>query len=169
MIGRARGTIVATRGGMLEAELPFVRAGDTVVIRGGGRDARARVVALQGTCATLAPWCALDGIARGDPVTADASAAFAALGTALLGRAMDASGAVLDGGPPIRSARMGRDPGALGVRARSSSTPASARSMGRSRSGAAHGSASSGRREPASRPSWRQSFAARTPTPPSSR
>ena len=115
MIGRARGTIVATRGGMLEAELPFVRAGDTVVIRGGGRDARARVVALQGTCATLAPWCALDGIARGDPVTADASAAFAALGTALLGRAMDASGAVLDGGPPIRSARMGRDPGALAL------------------------------------------------------
>jgi type III secretion protein N (ATPase) len=111
VIGRARGTIVATRAGMLEAELPFVRAGDTVAIRSGRREAHARVVALEGTRATLAPSCAVDGIARGDVVTA-AGAAFGPLGTLLLGRAIDASGAALDGGPAVRSFRVGRDRGA---------------------------------------------------------
>jgi type III secretion protein N (ATPase) len=89
---------------MLEAELPFVRSGDTVAIHSRTSVAGARVVALHGTRVTLAPWSAVDGIARGD-VVAVAPSADVALGTSLLGRAVDAQGAVLDGGRPIRSAR----------------------------------------------------------------
>ena len=112
MIGRARGTIVASGAGMLEAELPFVCAGETVAIRGAGRDAHARVIALRGTRASLAPFGTVDGIARGDVVTAGGSAGFGPLGCVLLGRAIDASGAALDGGRALRSTRAGRDPGA---------------------------------------------------------
>lgn len=112
MIGRGCGTVVATRGGLLEAELPFARAGDIVSVRGGST-VTARVVALSGTRCTLAPWSALDGIGRGDAVVVEPPSC--GLGTVLLGRAVDAHGAALDGRPPIRAQRFVREFPIIGV------------------------------------------------------
>jgi len=114
MIGRGCGTVVATRGGMLEAELPFARAGDLVAVHGGGGVTTARVVALSGTRCTLAPWGTLEGIGRGDSVALE-PASCGRVGTALLGRAVDAHGAALDGGPPIRAQRCVREFPMVGI------------------------------------------------------
>lgn len=101
MIARACGAAVAVRGGLVEAELPYARVGDGVRI---GRLA-ARVVALQGARALLAPFEALGGVALGTPVAVSPEALAVPLGTPLLGRALDARGSPLDGGPAPRGRR----------------------------------------------------------------
>lgn len=106
MIGRPIGTIVATRGAVAEAELPFVRVGDGVRICARDAAVGARVAALHGTRAVLAPLDALDGVASGDRVEGDPSVLGLPFGTTLLGRAVDAGGAPLDGGPPPRGRRL---------------------------------------------------------------
>ena len=108
--GRAIGAIVGTRGALLEATLPFARLGDgvRVIACDAARVPHAlaaRVAALHGTCALLAPFGAVDGTAVGDRVEADPDVLAFAFGTALLGRAVDAAGGVLDGGPPARGRR----------------------------------------------------------------
>ena len=113
MKGRAGGAVVATRGHLLEAELPFARVGDGVRILAGAADAgavrgvaaygrAARVAALHGSRVLLAPFGAVEGVAVGDRVERDPSVLALPLGTPLLGRAVDAAGAPLDGGPPPR-------------------------------------------------------------------
>ena len=118
MIARPRGSVVATRGQLIEAELPFARVGDGVRIC--ARDARvnARIAALRGNRAVLAPFGALDGVAGGDRVAADPAVLALPLGTPLLGRAVDAAGAPLDGRPPPRGRRLTTDsaPPAVGER-----------------------------------------------------
>lgn len=104
MIGRPAGTVVATRGHVLEAELPFARLGDGVRVHGRGGALSARVAALHGARVLLAPFGGIDGVAVGDRVTSDPLALALALGTPLLGRAIDASGAPLDGIPATRVA-----------------------------------------------------------------
>jgi len=102
VIGRPTGAVVATRGGLVDAELPGARVGGGVWIRAAGRDVAGEVVALCGGRAVLAPWSSLAGVAVGDPVATDDAVLRTVLGTALLGRALDASGAPLDGGPRPR-------------------------------------------------------------------
>ncbi|MEA2665850.1 MAG: synthase in type secretion protein [Candidatus Eremiobacteraeota bacterium] len=125
MIGRSVGRVVATRGPLVEAELPGVRVGDGVRIGGAsalGAPARtgvrsrgtsavlaARVAGLHGSRALLAPFGAADGIAVGERVEADPDALALVLGTPLLGRAIDAAGVPLDGRPAARGRRAGAD------------------------------------------------------------
>jgi FliI/YscN family ATPase len=100
VIGRPVGRVVATRGHLIEAELPFARVGDGVRICARDVGVNARVAALHGPRIVLSPFGGLEGVACGDRVESDASVLGVALGTPLLGRAIDAAGAPLDGLPP---------------------------------------------------------------------
>ncbi len=106
MIGRATGRVEATRGGLVTVRLPFARIGDGVRIVSAARAACARIVSVDGERAVAAPFGAVDGIAAGDRVVADASVLSLPLGTRLFGRAIDAGGEPIDGRPPIRGARV---------------------------------------------------------------
>jgi type III secretion protein N (ATPase) len=110
VIGRPLGTIVAARGPVAEAELPFARVGDGVRICARDLVVGARIGALHGTRAVLVPFGALDGVAGGDRVESDPSVLALPLGMALLGRAVDAAGAPLDGGWPPRGLRRRANP-----------------------------------------------------------
>lgn len=118
MIGRSTGAVVATRGHVVEAELPFARVGAGVRVCARDLAVNARVAALHGTRALLAPFGALDGVAHGDRVEADPAVLALALGTPLLGRAVDAFGAPLDGRAAPRGRRIatGAAPHAVGAR-----------------------------------------------------
>ena len=106
MIGRTTGTIVATNGLLVDVFIPSMRVGEGARIRTRD-DARidARVVAVDGRRATLAPLGSLDGIAVGDRVECDPAALTLVLGTPLLGRACDAAGRSLDGMSAASGAR----------------------------------------------------------------
>jgi type III secretion protein N (ATPase) len=106
VIGQSVGRVVGTRGHLVEAELPFARVGDGVRICARDAAVHARVTALQGSRALLAPHRAIDGVAAGDRVAADPAVLTLPLGTPLLGRAIDASGAPLDGRPAARGRRL---------------------------------------------------------------
>ena len=97
MIARAVGSVVATRAHTLDAMLPCARVGDGVRVCARDVVVNARVAALQGTRALLAPFGAVDGVAVGDRVESDPAVLRLPLGTPLLGRAIDACGAPLDG------------------------------------------------------------------------
>lgn len=115
MNARAIGSVVATRGQLAVAELPLVRVGDGVRICARDVRVNARVAALDGTRALLAPFGALDGVARGDGVEADPAVLALPLGTPLLGRAVDAAGSPLDDRPAPKGRRIGADAGSLAV------------------------------------------------------
>jgi type III secretion protein N (ATPase) len=102
MIGSPVGSVTAARGGLVDARIVAlpVGCGARIVTRGGLR-VPARVIAAAGGGVTLAPFADLDGVAVGDRVEADPSALDVVLGTAALGRAIDATGAPLDGGPVL--------------------------------------------------------------------
>jgi FliI/YscN family ATPase len=100
--GRAVGSVVATRGHLVEAALPFARVGDGVRVCARDLAVHARVAALHGTRTLLAPFGAAGGIALGDRVACDPAVLRLPLGTPLLGRAIDACGAPLDGRPAAR-------------------------------------------------------------------
>jgi flagellum-specific ATP synthase len=103
MIGVAVGTVVATRGGLIEALLPAARIGTGArIVLSDGRRLLARVTALAAGRALLAPFGTLDGLGVGDRVEADMTVLDTCLGTALLGRAIDGVGRPLDGGPQPR-------------------------------------------------------------------
>lgn len=118
MIGRPVGSVVATRGQLVEAELPFARLGDGVRICARDIAVNARVAALCGPRTVLAPLGGVDGVAAGDRVEADPSVLALVFGTPLLGRAIDASGTPLDGRPVLRGRRVatGTPPRAVGER-----------------------------------------------------
>lgn len=102
MIGRPSGVVTAIRGPLAEATLPLARIGAGVRIDARAVAVAARVVALHGPRAVLAPFGSLDGVACGDAVACDPAALRAPLGTVLLGRAVDAACAPLDGRPQSR-------------------------------------------------------------------
>ncbi|HYZ16597.1 MAG TPA: hypothetical protein VE591_09360 [Candidatus Acidoferrum sp.] len=110
MIGRPQGKIIASRGHVLEAELPLVPIGAGVRVIGETVRLAARVAALHGSRAILAPFGSIDRIASGDRVEADPSALALPLGTALLGRAIAPDGAPLDSGPVPRVRRVAVEP-----------------------------------------------------------
>lgn len=95
---RAVGRISAVRGTLVEAALPFARVGG--VARIGG--VAARVVALRGDAALLAPFAAVSGVACGDRVVNDPRAGALPLGTPLLGRAVAPDGTPLDARGGVR-------------------------------------------------------------------
>jgi FliI/YscN family ATPase len=107
--GRGIGSVVGSRGQLLEAELPFASVGQGVRITGEGVRLGARVAALQGPRVLLAAFGALDRIAAGDRVEADPDVLSLPLGTPLLGRAIAADGAPLDGKASPRGTRRAVD------------------------------------------------------------
>ena len=109
MIARARGSVVGTRGQLLEAELPSARVGDGVRICARDAIVNARIAALHGNRAIVAPFGDLHGVARGDGIAVDPAALTLSLGTPLLGRSVDAAGVPLDGLPPPRGRRRTAD------------------------------------------------------------
>ncbi|HTD37927.1 MAG TPA: hypothetical protein VK669_10465 [Candidatus Limnocylindrales bacterium] len=115
MTGRALGAVAGTRGPLVEAELPFARVGDGVRVCARDAVVHARVVALHASRAALAPFGAIDGVAAGDRVAGDPSVLALPLGTPLLGRAIDAAGAPLDGRPAARGRRVAADARARAV------------------------------------------------------
>jgi FliI/YscN family ATPase len=112
VIGSPAGSIVAIRGGLVEAHMPAVciGAGARIATR-AGRVVPARVSAVNGARVSLAPFAGVDGIAAGDRVVADAGALEVCVGSACLGRALDALGAPLDHRPAPTGKRRG-SPGA---------------------------------------------------------
>jgi FliI/YscN family ATPase len=115
VIARAGGSVVATHGQLIEAELPFARVGDGVRICARDVRVNARIAALHGSRVVLAPFGALEGVAGGDPVAAEPAVLALPLGTPLLGRAVDAAGAPLDGGRPPRGRRLTTEAAPLAV------------------------------------------------------
>ena len=116
MIGRAVGRVLATRGGLIEAELPCARVGDGVRVCSQRANVAARVAAIDATRALLAPLGVVDRIAAGDHVEVDPSVLRLPLGTPLLGRAIDPDGTPLDArayprGRRIAAGLVSRNPG----------------------------------------------------------
>jgi FliI/YscN family ATPase len=111
MIGRPQGKVVATRGHVLEAELPFVPVGAGVRVVNETVRLGARVAALHGSRVMLAPFGSIDRIASGDRVEGDPSALALPLGTPLLGRAIAPDGTPLDSRPAPRGRRIGAEAG----------------------------------------------------------
>ncbi len=107
--------MVATRGHVVEAELPLARVGDGVRISGERVRLAGRVAALHGARALLAQFGGVDGIALGDRVAVDPAALALVLGTPLLGRAIDAAGLPLDGRPAPHGRRVAAELGSHAV------------------------------------------------------
>lgn len=93
------GTVATARAGVIEARLPGAAVGDGVRISYRGGAVAGVVSALAAGRALIAVHSAVEGIATGDEVALDPVAAYMPLGTALLGRAIDAHGGALDGSP----------------------------------------------------------------------
>lgn len=101
----ACGIVRGAHGGLLEASLPGASVGSGVRIARSGGDLSGIVVGVRDGMATIAAHGPLDGIAAGTPVRSDPGALALPLGTALLGRALDARGDALDGGGPVAGRR----------------------------------------------------------------
>ncbi len=106
MIGRAVGSVIGLDARGIAALLPTARAGDAALVR--TRDGTAiptRVVAVERGRTLLAPADDPDGAGAGDRVELDRLALTGILGTPLLGRAIGADGAPLDGRRPPAGSR----------------------------------------------------------------
>ncbi len=100
MIGRIVGSVTGIDARGIAALLPAARAGDAALVRtAAGTAIAARVVAVERGRTLLAPADDPDGAAAGDRVELDRLALSGILGTPLLGRALTAGGAPLDGRP----------------------------------------------------------------------
>jgi type III secretion protein N (ATPase) len=106
MSGRARGCIVRALGASAVAALPGARLGDGVRVVTRTGSIACRVAAVERSRVALVPFGSLRGAAVGDVVELDPHALSAVLGFGVLGRALDASGAPLDGGEAPRGARV---------------------------------------------------------------
>jgi type III secretion protein N (ATPase) len=98
-----------TVGPALIVALPGARVGDGVrVTRAGGLPLGGEVVAVQRARATIAPFGSLEGIGVGDRVELEPGPPASPRGFAALGRALDAAGAPLDGGPVLEAPAFAR-------------------------------------------------------------
>jgi FliI/YscN family ATPase len=103
VIARRVGHIVRALGETLVAVVPGVRVGDGVRIEKSHGDAvEGEITAVERERVRISPRGPIAGIAVGDRVVSDGIGADIACGAALLGRAIDAAGTPLDGGPPFR-------------------------------------------------------------------
>ncbi len=103
MIARRAGHVVRALGETLVAVVPGVRVGDGVRVetsRGCAVDGE--ITAVERERVWISPRGPIEGIAVGDRVVSDGVGADIACGAVLLGRALDAAGTPLDGGPPFR-------------------------------------------------------------------
>jgi type III secretion protein N (ATPase) len=108
VIGSPIGTIVSTRGGLLVAALAGLAVGaGTRVTTSAGSIVPARVTDVDGDRVTLTPFAGIEGVAAGDRVEADPEALAVPVGSACLGRAIDALGRPLDGRVAITGIRGG--------------------------------------------------------------
>jgi type III secretion protein N (ATPase) len=107
VIGRAGGSVVSLDTRTIVAALTGARAGDGArIATGHGASIPARIVAVERGRAVLAPLDDADGVRPGDRVALDPGALTAIVGLGLLGRAVAADGAPLDGGAPARGTRV---------------------------------------------------------------
>lgn len=97
----ARGAVVSAAGASLTAALPGVSVGEGVRVESARGEIRGVVTSLQARHALIAVHDSIDGVVAGDPVYSDPAALTMPLGTALIGRAIDACGRVLDDGPAV--------------------------------------------------------------------
>lgn len=97
----ARGAVITANGGLIAAHLPAASVGEAVRVAGARGAVTGVVTALQQYHALIATHGTIDGIAAGDGVWSDPAALTLPLGTAMLGRVVDANGAALDEGPPL--------------------------------------------------------------------
>ncbi len=99
----ASGTVVGVRPTAIELRLPGAAVGAVVHVRGARRAVlAARIVCVGGGIARATPFGDASGIVVGDRAEHAPEADALPLGTPLLGRAIDACGAPLDGGTPPR-------------------------------------------------------------------
>lgn len=116
---RGRGTVGAVTGPVVEAGLPGARVGDGCRLEAASGIRRGEVVGFAGGRARILVLEGTAGLGPGVPVAAGAPATVA-VGDALLGRVVDATGRAVDGGPPLRrrdlapAALEGPAPAALG-------------------------------------------------------
>jgi ATP synthase in type III secretion protein N len=96
-----RGVVRSARGGLIAASLPGAGIGQGVRIACARNEIAGVVTALQPNHALIAAHGEIDGIAAGDQVWCDPAALTMPLGTALLGRTIDAQGNAFDGGPRV--------------------------------------------------------------------
>jgi FliI/YscN family ATPase len=98
----ARGNVVAVHANLLKVRLPGAAVGTGVRIETTTGNLGGRVCALDERHAVVEAFDGLDGVRAGDAVYDDPWAQRLPLGTPLLGRAIDACGLPLDGGPVLR-------------------------------------------------------------------
>jgi flagellar biosynthesis/type III secretory pathway ATPase len=102
VIARGTGCVVRTLGETVVAALPGASVGAGVVIRtSAGASLSGEIAAVERARVAIAPFGPLGGIAVGDRVTLDPAALTVPLGFRVLGRALDATGAPLDGRGPL--------------------------------------------------------------------
>jgi type III secretion protein N (ATPase) len=102
VIARRRGRVVGTLGETVAAVLPGAALGAGVrILPASVPPVCGEIAALEGSQVRILPFSSLAGIAVGDPVETAAAARALPSGYALLGRAVDAAGLSLDGGPPL--------------------------------------------------------------------
>jgi type III secretion protein N (ATPase) len=106
MKGRPAGCIVRALGGAAVAALPGARVGDGAKVLTASGSVACTVAAVERARVALVPFGSLRGAAVGDRVELDPAALECVLGFGVLGRALDACGAPLDGGEPPRGARV---------------------------------------------------------------
>jgi FliI/YscN family ATPase len=103
VIARRAGHVVRALGETLVAVVPGVGVGDGVRVETShGSAVDGEITAVERERVWISPRGSIEGIAVGDRVVSDGVGADIACGAALLGRALDAAGTPLDGGPPIR-------------------------------------------------------------------
>lgn len=98
----AHGSVTTARGGTIEARLPGAALGDGVRVCSRSGTRLGTIGAFARGRAIIAMHGAIDGVAAGDDVALDPSAALVPLGTAFLGRAIDAYGNPLDDRGEVR-------------------------------------------------------------------
>ena len=97
----ARGYVTGTRGAFIEAELPGAALGQSIRFDGELCSVAGTIHALDRSSALVTPHGDVAGIRNGAGVSADVHVSRLPLGMCALGRAFDASGSALDGGPPL--------------------------------------------------------------------
>ncbi|HKU80911.1 MAG TPA: hypothetical protein VJP76_01985, partial [Candidatus Tumulicola sp.] len=100
--------MTGARGSLVEAQLPGARVGAGVTIA-ATPPLDGRICGLDAGRVLIAAHGAVSGIGYGTLVWGNAGAQRMALGTCALGRAIDACGRPLDGGPPLRGGRAALD------------------------------------------------------------
>ncbi|MCA8956717.1 MAG: EscN/YscN/HrcN family type III secretion system ATPase, partial [Planctomycetes bacterium] len=98
----ARGRVAALSGVLVEAVGMRCASGDRCTIHTQRGEVGAEVVGFRDGVTLLMPTDNLPGVAPFDPVVGHAEPFVVPTGDQLLGRVVDAFGAPLDGGPPIR-------------------------------------------------------------------